>query len=53
MKIKVFTAHDPETLEKQVNEFIRDVKVVSTQFSIRPAANDRYTQYVVLVTYGS
>ena len=51
MKIKIFKNHDFVRLEEKVNLFIRDVKVISTQLTIIPPANESYTQYVVLVTY--
>jgi hypothetical protein len=51
MKIKIFKSFDFVKLEKNVNTFINDVKVVNTQLSILPAANEHYTQYVLLVMY--
>jgi hypothetical protein len=51
VKIKLIKDHDLERLETKANCFIEYVKVISTQLSIRPAPNESFTQYVLLITY--
>lgn len=51
MKIKIFRSFDPVKLEENVNSFIDGVKVVNIQLTVVPPIDDRYTQYIVLVTY--
>jgi hypothetical protein len=51
MKIKLLKDHDIRSLEANANSFMRDVKVINTQLSIRPASNESFTQYVLLITY--
>lgn len=51
MKIKLIKDHDLERLETKANDFIEFVSVISTQLTIRPAPNDSFTQYVLLITY--
>lgn len=53
MQIKIFKNHDFARLEEMVNFFIRDVTVVSTQFTIIPPTTESYTQYVIVVFYES
>jgi hypothetical protein len=51
MKIKLIKGHDLERLETKANDFMEQVTVISTQLSIRPAPNESFTQYVLLITY--
>ena len=51
MKIKIFESHDREKLEEKVNDFLQTVKVVDMQFKIRPAPNDQFTKYILLISY--
>ena len=51
MKVKIFEASDHEKVAAKANEFLRNVKCISTQLTIRPAYNETFTQYVILITY--
>lgn len=51
MKIKIFESHDREKLTENVNNFISTVKVVNMQFKIRPASNDQFTKYIILLQF--
>ena len=53
MKIKIFTKYNTEALENEVNDFIRNVKVLNMQLTVKPAPNDQFTQYTILLQYSS
>ena len=46
MKVKILVECDPQSLEKEVNEFIADKHVINIKFKI----ND-YPDYFAFVTY--
>ena len=51
MKVKIFEAYDHEKVTAKANEFLRTVKKAEVQLAIRPAFNEAFTQYVLLITY--
>ncbi|MDY5610734.1 MAG: hypothetical protein SPF32_04885 [Lactobacillus johnsonii] len=46
MKIKILVECDPQSLEKEVNEFIADKQVIDIKFKI-----NAYPDYFAFVTY--
>lgn len=53
MQIKIFTKYNIEVLEEEVNNFIRNVRVLSMDLKVSPAPNDQFTQYTILLQYSS
>ena len=51
-KIKIFSNSNRVTLERDVNDFLKDHHVVDIQYRMRPLGPDQYiTAYSVMVIY--